>query len=188
MKEKKNRRSRDFSTYRPLGFALPSNSTVVLRPSWKTALRRNRTWCTSGGWLECTTWVRRYSSSQSSCCTFASRPTSLWTERECLLPIRDCWSPGIHTNNVVNLPPSVDDALTHCANILFIHTSHMILTEVDDIANSSLKSMILVPRRSLASSSDCCVMIVFVPPVFTMADSALGTLRPCEFSALTMNT
>jgi len=67
-------------------------------------------------------------------------------------------------------------------------TSHMIRTEVDDIGNSSLKSITFVPSRSLASSNDCCVMIVFVPPVFTTADNALGTLRPCEFSALTINT
>lgn len=69
-----------------------------------------------------------------------------------------------------------------------MHTSQMIRTEVDVMGNNSLKSMTLVPSRSRASSKDCCVMIVLVPPVFTTADSALGTLRPCEFSALTMNT
>lgn len=64
----------------------------------------------------------------------------------------------------------------------------MTRTDVDDTGNSSLKSMTLVPSRSRASSKDCCVMIVLVPPVFTIADNALGTLKPCEFSALTMNT
>lgn len=67
-----------------------------------------------------------------------------------------------------------------------ILTTHVILTVVDVVAISSLRTTTFVPNLLLASSNWYCgTTVEFTGKVCMTLDMSLGTERPLEFSALT---